>query len=405
MKLSIRASRVPRAAMAVATAIAISASAFIGTVQAQEKIKIGTLLSASGPAAAAGRGAAIGVRIAVDEINASGGILGRQLEIVTADDQGDTTAGLNEALRLTTVNKIDFMVGPQISQVAIAIAPTLNNSGIAWVTTTTAAERLTTQYAPRHFSLLYSATTQGAAYADAIQAGKWKKLAIMSDDGSASQGASNALKALLAERGLTLTDQKLWHFGDTDMTAQALALKRSNPDVLIVSAVTGKDGGYALKSIEEVGWRPPIIGSGAFTTQPIQAMEVSGPESLKRVMALLYTGMSACANDPLGQTPYAQLLVKLKKAEPVNYDKISSLNVASGYDWIYLLKYAATGAGSLNGDRITAWLEQNASSMKLIYSPVRASKSDHFMLGPNSLTPGSDVANPRSDGTTKRAGC
>ena len=120
---------------------------------------------------------------------------------------------------------------------------------------------------------------------------------------------------------------------------------------------------------------------------------------------MLYKGMSACSNDPVWQSPYAQLLAKLRKIEPVNYGKLSLLNVASGYDWIYILKYAATGAGSLNGEKMTAWVEQNAPSMKLIYSPLRASKTDHFMIGPDALTPGNDVANARADGMMKRAGC
>jgi ABC-type branched-subunit amino acid transport system substrate-binding protein len=363
------------------------------------------LLSQTGFAAAAGRGATIGIKIAVDEINASGGLLGRQIELVPADDQGDTNAGLSEALRLTTVTKVDFLLGPQLSQVAIAIAPTVNNAGVLWLTTTSAGEKMTPSYAPRHFSLLYSGSTQGLAYANTMLANGWKKFAIMSDDGSASQSATNALKALLKDKGLTLTGEQTWHTGDTDMTPQALAIKRTNPDVVILSPVAGKDGGYALKAIDDIGWKPPIIGSGAFTTQPAQAQEISGPEPLKRVVALLYTGMSACPSQPIGSSPYAQLLVKLKKAEPQNWQQISSLNVASGYDWVTIIKLAATATKSLNGEKLAEWIEQNAASMKLIYSPVRASKTDHSMLGPESLTPGTDVAHPREDGLTRRLNC
>jgi hypothetical protein len=71
----------------------------------------------------------------------------------------------------------------------------------------------------------------------------------------------------------------------------------------------------------------------------------------------------------------------------------------------YILKYSATGAGAVDGDKMTAWIEQNAASMNLVYSPVRASKDDHFMLGPEAETMGIDVSNPRADGTIKRAGC
>ena len=374
-------------------------------VAAQETVKVGTIYSMTGTNASAGRSAMAGIRMALEEVNRAGGILGKRVEIVQGDDQGDTAAAVSEALRLTTVNKVDFVMGPGLSQLAIAIAPTINNAGILWLSNTTASGRLTTQFAPRHFSTLYSSTTQAAAYAAAIQAGKYKSVAIMADDGSSAQDTISALKTLLKEKNFPITGEQTWHFGDADMTAQELDLRRGNPDVLLIHANTGGDGGHVLKSLEEIGWRVPLIGSLAYTAQPIQARDVVGAEALKKVPSIAYAGMSACSNDPVGQSPYAQFLAKLRKAQPADFDKLSLLNAASGYDGIHILRYAATGAGSLNGDKMTAWLEQNASSMKLIYAPTRASKTDHFMLGADSLTLGIDVANLRPDGTIRRAGC
>jgi branched-chain amino acid transport system substrate-binding protein len=393
-----------RRSSALAAAAMLLAAGLGQGALAQEKIRIGTMLSQSGAGAAAGRSALIGVRIAVDEINKSGGVLGRQLELVQADDQSDATVASSEAIRLTSREKIDYMVGPQISQVAIAIGPTLNNAGIMWLTTTV-SDKLNPQFVPREFSLLYSAPTQGRSFADAIVKDKFKRVAIFSDNGSASEASVTALKAELARRKITMVDHETWQFGATDMTPQLLKLRRANPDVLVLQAVAGKDGGYVLKGMTEIGWILPTLGSGGFTTQPTSVTDVSGPAPLKRVMAQIYAGMSSCPKDKPGSSPYAQLLEKLKKVEPANFDKLSWLNVASGYDWIYILKYAATGAKTLDGAKMTAWVEQNASSMKLIYSPVRASKDDHFMLGPDSLVPGVDVANPRPDGTLTRAGC
>src|SRR6516162_7788224 len=65
--------------------------------QNQQPIRVGLLLSGSGPGGAAGAAAAIGARMAVAEINQAGGILGRQIEVVAGDDQSDTTIGQNEA--------------------------------------------------------------------------------------------------------------------------------------------------------------------------------------------------------------------------------------------------------------------------------------------------------------------
>src|SRR4051794_27833389 len=102
-----------RRSSALAAAAMLLAAGLGQGALAQEKIRIGTMLSQSGAGAAAGRSALIGVRIAVDEINKSGGVLGRQLELVQADDQSDATVASSEAIRLTSREKIDYMVGPQ----------------------------------------------------------------------------------------------------------------------------------------------------------------------------------------------------------------------------------------------------------------------------------------------------
>src|SRR5688572_23419316 len=103
-------------------AIALVAALFSPLAAAQgNPNKVGALLSASGGAAPYGRSALIGARMAVNEINESGGVLGRPLELITADDQSDATAALNEALRLTQREKIQYMIGPQTSQLAIAV--------------------------------------------------------------------------------------------------------------------------------------------------------------------------------------------------------------------------------------------------------------------------------------------
>jgi branched-chain amino acid transport system substrate-binding protein len=369
-----------------------------------ERIKIGALLSATGPAAAFGTSSLIGARMAVAEINESGGILGRQVELVSADDQGDNATALAEAIRLTQREKIDYMIGPQLSTEAIAIGPTMNTAGIMWVTTTGASGQLTTQFVPRHFSLLYKSETQAGVLAQAAADAKYKSVAILTDDTSSQLGVIEVLKTALPARGVAISGIQQWHFGATDTTPQLLSLRRGNPDGLIAASSSALDLGYVLKNINEIGWGVPILGNGSFATGPQQVMSVSGPEALKKVSSLVYTGLSACANAPLGQSLYAQMLVKLKKFYPAS-EKVSLLNVASGYDMVYILKYAASAVGSLDGAKMTAWMEQNASRLNLVYSPVRASPTDHFMLGPESQTMGQDVANPRPDGLIKRANC
>jgi branched-chain amino acid transport system substrate-binding protein len=91
--------------------------------QPTQPIRIGVLDEITGPVATSGLALLIGVKLAVQEINASGGILGRQVEIVVADNQSDPTKSVGEAQRLASVEKVDAIIGPNTSPSNLAVAP------------------------------------------------------------------------------------------------------------------------------------------------------------------------------------------------------------------------------------------------------------------------------------------
>jgi len=177
MSKSLRKPAFVRAAVAVAAIAAITASA-----QApRPPIKLGAMIPITGSGATVGESGQIAVELAVKNINAAGGIAGRQVQLVLADYQTEATVGVGEAKRLVFQEKIELLVGPTYSQVTLAVLPTLNEAKIPSINVS-GSERLTPQVGPYAFSMLANAEAQSKVMVDhAVRVMKVQSAAIMSD--------------------------------------------------------------------------------------------------------------------------------------------------------------------------------------------------------------------------------
>jgi branched-chain amino acid transport system substrate-binding protein len=117
--------------LAAATLIALVAVPCGAHAQSKEPIKVGLLMTLTGPGAASALAARLGVNMAIEEFNQKGGIDGRQVKLAEGDDQANPTSGTNEVKRLVYQEKIAAMAGPIASAVTVAILPTLNEAKLA----------------------------------------------------------------------------------------------------------------------------------------------------------------------------------------------------------------------------------------------------------------------------------
>lgn len=112
--------------------LAMAVGLGLGFTQGQQPIKIGALFILSGNFAGYGKSGSQGAQLAVDEINARGGVLGRPLQLIVVDDQGNPEVGVREARRLILQEKVDFLFGIDSSSVALAVAPSLTSTRFPW---------------------------------------------------------------------------------------------------------------------------------------------------------------------------------------------------------------------------------------------------------------------------------
>ena len=137
----------------------------LGPAWAQEKpIKLGVMFVSSGPMGGYGKHGFQAVQLAVDEINAAGGILGRKVMALTADSKMQPPAGVEIAKKYILEDKVDFMIGPTSSGVAAALSPVITEHKMILVLTQAAADSLTgAQFNPYMFSTLSNAMMHSRA--------------------------------------------------------------------------------------------------------------------------------------------------------------------------------------------------------------------------------------------------
>ena len=370
---------------AIVVAVAVLAASTAFGQASRGPIKIGAMIPLTGGGATVGESGQIAVELAAKNINAAGGIGGRQIQLVIADYQTDATAGVSEIKRLVHQEKIEMMVGPTYSQVTLAVLPILNEAKIATINVS-GSERLTPEVGPFAFSMLANAEAQSKLMVDfAITAMNIKSAAILTDVGAQAKTAVEAMKAELARRNIKLTGQQEYQYRQTDMTPQLLTLRRGNPDVILLFTSNGEDTGNMVKSQNELGWPVKVVGSfGATFSGP--ALKIAGKDAYKNLIAVNYKGFSYCPKDGPA-SGFQTWIGQVKAHKPAAFERQPLSYLSLWYDTLFVLKAAVEGTGGkTDGPSIAAWLEQNSRSVKAINSGLTASKQTHFLVGPDALT-------------------
>ena len=381
-------------------ALALGATGVLA--QSGTPIKMGAMLPITG-AGPIGEAAQVGVELAVKEINAAGGIAGKQIQLFMADYQTDATIGVGEAKRLVHQEKVQVMIGPTYSQVTLAVMPLLVEAKIPSINVS-GTEKLTPEVSPYGFSMLANAEAQAKKMVDYAQTGlKAKSAAVMSDAGAQAKTAVEAIKAELANRSMKLTGVQDFQYGAKDMTPQLLDLKRGNPDVVLLFTSNGDDTGNVLKTLGELGWDVKVSGSyGVALSAP--ALKIAGKDGYRNTTGLNYKGFSFCPGQPISDR-FRDFVTKVRAHKPAAADRLPLNYLSLWYDAVYIMKWAVEGTGGkTDGPTVSAFIEQNAGKFNGINSGLAANKQTHFLIGPDALA----IVHPDrlgEGGIQQRTGC
>jgi branched-chain amino acid transport system substrate-binding protein len=402
--------RTALAAAALAVALFLTATAGAGSQKstntaAAGQFKLGLLLPLTGPLALPGSRIRSAVQYAANEINRRGGVAGRRITLVTIDDAADPTQDVQGVTKLINQDRVDFIFGPITSDGMLAILPFVTRAKKA-VIGVVGSPRLTPKVMQYGFSILLNAGEQGIKIVQYAQSRRWRRVAILHDSGEQGKSADRVMRSQIKRRGMTLTGDQEYNVGATDMTPQLLSLRGDNPQALLLFPTTGTDTGRVLRGIEQLRWNIPVVGGyGAHFGADVA--RVAGRDAMRRLVATTYAAFGKCPRRGIPNATKA-FINGIRRFNPEGFATlVPALDLAGAVrDGIWVMKRAVEGARSTRGDRVTSWLERNSRSLGrgLVNGKISASRSSHFLFGPNSMVlgrPGTEV----TPGVYARADC
>ncbi|MCX7278059.1 MAG: ABC transporter substrate-binding protein [Burkholderiales bacterium] len=328
-----------RFALKLIAACAIAASA--SGAFAQATIKLANIVELSGGGATAGTNFKNGVELAVKEINADGGVLGKKFETITTDTQSNP--GVAKGLTQKAIDNDVFAIfGPVFSG---SIMVSMAESRRAEVPNFTGGEAaaITKQGNPYVFRTSFTQETAMPKVARYInQTVKAKTLAVIFVNNDFGKGGLDSIKKALAGTDTKIVAEISSDSGQVDFTAPVLKAKQADADALFVYT-NEEESARALRELKKQGWSKPIIGETTLTGQKV--IDLAG-ESANGAIA--HVGLTVDAPIP----SIRAFSAKFEKA----YGYVSDHNGMKGYSGVYVLKAAIEKVGKLDRKAVAAAL-------------------------------------------------
>lgn len=312
-------------------------------VGAADTIRFGGIFNLTGHQASLGGPNRSGAALAVKEINAKGGILGKQIEFIVEDGKSDQTAVSNAVQKLISVNKVDVLLGLSDTNYVLAAGGIAQQNKIVFLDVGGTMPSIPDLVGEYQFMACFGDNVQAAAMAvfayDVLNA----KTAWMFIDTAMDYTVTLGMffkESYLALGGKFLLEDT-FQTGDVDLRAQITRLKNLDPqpDILVIPADPSM-AGLVVKQIREMGIDLPIISGDGFDTPLL--IEVAG-ESADNVY--FTTHVSFGSTDPIVQN----FIAAYKK----EYNReVENAFASLGYDAVYLLADAIKRADSVESDAI-----------------------------------------------------
>jgi branched-chain amino acid transport system substrate-binding protein len=331
--------------------LALAAGGLASDALAQAALRIGAINPYSGPLALYGDEVARGYQLAVDERNASGGVLGRKVELV----RGDATnpqQGIAAVDQLVTRDKVDLFIGTYISAVSNAASDAAQRyNKVYWETNAVAAE-LTERGLPNFIRAGPNANNFADMSVRAVlelitpALGRQPTVWLEHEDSIYGKSIADIQKKLLEAKGIKVLGQGAHNFKAADLTDVVLRGKRANPDVWLLTGYV-PDTNLLLKTAREQGFKPPVIltvGTGD-TNETLDAL---GADYLEGVMVVSYPRPDISEKFGPGASAYLASYRKAFNREPVAPQGLSA------FTGMKILLETLDAAGSTDVDKVRA---------------------------------------------------
>lgn len=375
--------RISRRQLLLASALTVASFATAPAAALADTIKIGLIASLSGASAKSGEAITRGMTIAINEINASGGLLGKQVELIRRDDENNPGKGLVAARELIQKEKVAVLFGGLQTPVSLAIVPYVNQIKVPFMGPWAAGTPITKNGAEENYVFRVSAydSMVGVALVNrAVKVHGAKKPGMMLINNPWGESNEKALRAAMTDNGLELAGIEKVEKSDIDVVPQLTRLKAAGADTIFMVANVGPSA-QVMKSLERMKWDVPVVShwgpaGGRFS-------ELGGPRAkdVEMIQTFTFSGNDSPAA--------AEMMTKLKAAFPEikgEADVTPAVGIANAYDGMHLAALAIKNAGSTDGPAVRQGfydITEYKGLIKTYQSPF--TPDEHDALGPNDL--------------------
>jgi branched-chain amino acid transport system substrate-binding protein len=364
--------------------VLLGASVLAGLVsvpaRAEDPIKIGVSGPFTGGSSAMGVSMRDGARIAAAEINANGGVLGRQIELVERDDEAKNEVGAQVAQELINKEEVVATLGFINTGVALAAQRFYQEAEIPVFNNVATGTIITNQFVQPDYDNNY--VFRNSAY-DVLQASMMvdealarghQKIAVLADSSNYGQLGREDIEKYLTAKSMAPVAVEKFNVKDVDMTAQLLKAQQAGADVILAYGI-GPELGQIANGMAKLGWKVPMITSWPSSMQSF--IDIAGANGNGVIMP---------------QTFIEDETLPKRKAFLENYYKTYNVQKiptpvagAQSYDSVYLLAAAIAQAGSTEGPEIREALENLEAKVEGVVTTYEKpfSATDHNAITRN----------------------
>lgn len=317
------------------------------SASAQQEPCIGNSGPLTGPAAFGGAAIKYGAEIAIDEINAKGGVLGKKLRFVQYDDAGAPPRGVDNTRRIALADKCIAIFGGYHSTVGLAQVDPVNEIGIPYIGTIAANTKIIENGKSPNYMFRVSAKDKWVAQflvEQALKSSKNGKIAFIYENTGWGNGAVPDIKAAMQAKNRELSAAETFNWNDQDMSAQVIRIKDSGADTLLIWGLD-REGNQLLRSLDKIGYKPTMIAAWGLAGN---LGELAGP--LANGVRVMQTFSWMGEMDAKTKTIWDKIQKKYGLKDPSEL-KMGS-GTANAYDAVHILAKAIETAGAFDWKKV-----------------------------------------------------
>jgi branched-chain amino acid transport system substrate-binding protein len=348
---------------------------------AADPIKIGVSGPFTGGSSSMGVSMRDGVRLAAEEINKAGGVLGRQILLVERDDEAKSERGVQVSQELINKDRVVAAVGYINTGVALASQRFYQDAKIPVMNNVATGSVITQQFADQPENYIFRNSAHDRIQApmiveEAVGRRGFKKVAILADSTNYGQLGREDLEKALSAKGMKAVAVEKFNIKDVDMTAQLLKAKEAGAEAILTYGI-GPELAQIANGMTKLGWKVPMIGS--WTLSMANYIDNAGPGGEGARMPQTFI------QEPTTPKRQAFIINYLRTFKPKNNRIDSPVSAAQGYDSIYLLAAAIKQAGSTEGPKVRAALEDLKTPVEGVVTTYNKpfTKTDHEAITAN----------------------